>query len=100
VLNNYSNPPSRKAAAQGAKVSPVTLSEPITADELLEVIAEYNRTETAAHELKRVIFEALSRRKGYRKIRIGGDTFDGTPGAYSATGSDLPRLIVVESLGE
>jgi hypothetical protein len=68
--------------------------------DLLACIDEYNRTETAAHELKRIIFSALAGRKGYRMLRIGqGDSFNGTEAAFAAAQNDQPKLITVESIG-
>jgi hypothetical protein len=46
------------------------------------------------------MFSALAARSGYRRIRIAGNTFDGSPEALAAMESGVPaRLIEVESLG-
>jgi hypothetical protein len=106
MLNNYQNEPrqskkaAKLAAAQVARKAAAEVQEPITTADLLACIEEYNQTEAAAHELRRVIFEAVTRRSGYKLIRVGPHTFNGSPEALAAMESGDPaRLIKVESLG-
>jgi len=88
------------ADAQAARAAAAEVPEPITEGELLECIDQYNQVETAAHELKRVIYAWLSRRKGYRQLRVGADIFNGSPAAFSQWEMHDPlKLIKVENLG-
>jgi hypothetical protein len=83
------------AAAQVARTAAAEVSEPITEADLLACIDEYNRTEAAAHELRRVICLAVSKRTGYRMVRFGpDDSFNGRD-----FGNAAPSLCKVESLG-
>ena len=95
-----------RAAARNAKAiealeaaaPPVVLSE----KEINELIEVYNEVEITLHSLRRVIFKALSARKGYRMLYIGqGDTFDGTEAAINYFEvNDKPQTIRAASLGK
>jgi len=89
----------QKQRAQAAyKVVAESNLLPVSEADILDLVEVYNQNELAAHNLKRIIFDALHSRRGYRMLRIGQSFgFDGTDGAYLAP--DEPELMVVESLG-
>lgn len=76
-------------------------AEATPAPDLVKLIDEYNQAEDKAHALRRQVYSALTSRKGYRRILVGPDVFNGDAAALAATEySDPPRLITVVSLGE
>jgi hypothetical protein len=61
----------------------------------------HQRQDAGQHELKRGIYTVLAARKGYRMLRVGPDTFNGTPAAFSQWELHDPlRLIKAESIGK